>query len=299
MYVSQMIKPSLLLSGTFVIIGRFITSLDRILEFLQKRQEQPVSGVLATHSFRLKGKIRLENVSFRYDEQSPWILHELSFTIYPNQVVAIVGRSGGGKTTLANLIAGNLKPTTGRIFFDDFDSSFLSSSALRHQIGFIMQENKLFAGTLAENIAYFDDISEADDVQLAAGRSGIAEFIQSLPLKYGYRLAECGIGLSGGQRQKISVARTLYRSPGIILMDEATSALDAESESTLVENMKEVLQGKTAIIIAHRLSTIRNADRILVLEEGKLVEEGGHTDLLNRSGVYSELFQAQLRAGET
>ena len=185
-----------------------------------------------------------------------------------------------------------------KTFFDDFDLTFLSLSCRRRQIGFIMQNNDLFAGTIGENIAFTEDAPEISDIEEASRKANATEFIAKFPTGFEQYLAEGGLGLSGGQKQRVAIARCLYRKPKILIMDEATSALDAASEKAIMENMKEILSGKTAIVIAHRLSTIRSADRILVMKDGQIVEEGDHNTLLTKGGHYSQLFENQVASGE-
>ena len=283
----------LALSGVLIEFLNIEISTQKVNRVLHAQSEEPSQNAAVKHSIHLRGKIKLDRVNFRYSEKSDWVLKDVSVRIYPKQVVAIVGRSGCGKTTLANLISGSLKPTTGRIYFDDFDSTFLSLSSLRHQIGYIMQDNQLFAGSIAENIAYRDDAYDLQTIAKSAHEASALDFIANLPTHFDSYLAEEGMGLSGGQKQRLCIARTLYTNPRVLIMDEATSALDAESERAIMDNMKQILHGRTAIIIAHRLSTIQNADRILVMDQGHIVEEGTHTELLSKGGFYSELFENQ------
>jgi ABC-type bacteriocin/lantibiotic exporter with double-glycine peptidase domain len=298
LYVGQMMAPAGTLAGLIMNSAMFEVSLQRLEELLAMRSEQdgPQSSKMR-HSFPFRGKVRLDNVGFRYGKDGPEILKNLSLTIYPKQVVAIVGRSGCGKSTLANLIAANLKPSSGRIFFDDFDGQFLSVGSLRRQIGFVMQHNELFSGTLMDNIAFADDTPDVKNVFKATISAG-ADFILNLPAGLEYYLGVSGVGLSGGEKQRVSVARTFYRNTKILILDEATSALDSITEKTLNNNLREIVRDRTVIIIAHRLSTIRSADRIVVMDEGRIVEEGTHADLLEKNGFYSRLFQSQMKLAE-
>lgn len=294
LYVGQMIEPINSLSGILGEMANFEVSVKRLQELMHPKPGLDRSiKTLATHNFPLRGKIRLDNLNFRYDAASPWVLKNINLTIYPKQTVAIVGRSGCGKSTLANLIAGNMEATSGKIFFDDFDSVFLSRSSLKKQIGFIMQGNELFAGSIGENIRFAYDWYDFEKTVEYAKKAS-AEFILNLPSGFGYYLGEAGIGLSGGEKQRISVARTLRRNPKVIILDEATSALDAISEKSLTDNLNELFKEKTAIVIAHRLSTIRGADRILVMDKGEIIEDGTHNELLDRQGHYFRLFQNQM-----
>ncbi|MEZ4272358.1 MAG: ATP-binding cassette domain-containing protein [Myxococcota bacterium] len=213
--------------------------------------------------------------------------------MYPRQVIAIVGQSGCGKTTLAQLIAGNFRPTKG-ISYDGHDGDFISHQSLRRQIGFVMQTHHLFQVSIGDNIAYADDAPSQKRIAKVANQAHVAPFVTVLPAGYSTVLGEGGTGLSGGQAQRLSLARTLYRDPRILILDEATSELDADSEQSIVENMHELVRGRTSIIIAHRLSTIRRADVIFVMKEGEIVEEGNHEQLISSRGHYAELFAGQL-----
>ena len=192
------------------------------------------------------------------------------------------------------LLAGLLEPTSGSIRFDGVDLSTLDYRALRRHVGVVLQESYLFEGTIAENIALGDERPDADRVAWAARAASAHDFVDRLPLGYETRVGESGLRLSGGQRQRIAIARALYHRPPILLFDEATSALDSESERAVKESMDELFEGRTSFVIAHRLSTIRDADRILVLDRGRLVEDGTHDELLARQGLYYYLASQQL-----
>lgn len=256
-------------------------------------QDTPWQKTATTLSCALSGRVRIEGLAFRYGEHADWVLQDVELSIFPRQIVALVGRSGCGKTTLAHLIAGNLAPSAGKIFYDGIDSEFVERGSLRRQIGFVTQAHQLFQGTIGENIAFADDAPCEQRVAGAAQDANASPFVTRLPLRYESMLGEGGAGLSGGQMQRLSIARTLYRNPSILIFDEATSQLDAESEEAIVENMRRILQGRTSIIIAHRLSTIRHADVIFVMDRGRIVEKGTHAELMAQAGHYSELFADQ------
>jgi ATP-binding cassette subfamily B protein len=243
----------------------------------------------------LEGRVEFRNVGFHYGgSDSPPILEGLTFTAEPGETLAIVGRSGSGKTTLIKLLAGLYEPTEGSILFDGHDMRTLDYRTLRRQIGFVLQENYLFNDSLSANIAFGAEEPDTEKLIAAAKAANAHEFIQRLPLAYDTKVGESGLRLSGGQQQRVAIARALYHAPPILLFDEATSALDAESERAVKQSLDEVLVGRTSFVIAHRLSTIRDADRILVLERGRLVEEGSHDELMARQGLYFYLASQQL-----
>jgi HlyB family type I secretion system ABC transporter len=243
----------------------------------------------------LSGAIELRNVGFRYGgpESAP-ILEGLTFRVGAGERIAIVGRSGSGKTTLVKLLSGLVEATEGTVLYDGFDMRTLDYRTLRRQVGFVLQESYLFDETIAKNIAFGEPAPDMDRVVWAARAASAHEFISRLPLGYETRVGESGLRLSGGQKQRIAIARALYHRPPVLLFDEATSALDTESERAVKESLDELLADRTSFVIAHRLSTIRDADRILVLERGRLVEQGTHEELLARQGLYFYLASQQL-----
>ena len=243
----------------------------------------------------LEGRVKFENLSFQYGgADSAKILEGISLDVQAGKCVAIVGRSGSGKTTLVRCLAGLQEPTEGSITFDGVDQKKLSYRDLRRQIGFVLQENYLFDETIAKNIAFGEEEPDLDRVMWAAKAANADDFIQRLPLNYDTRVGETGIALSGGQRQRIAIARAIYNKPPILIFDEATSSLDTESEKAVKENVDQLLKGRTSFVIAHRLSTIRDADLILVLEKGRIVEQGRHEELMDRQGLYYYLCSQQL-----
>ena len=246
----------------------------------------------ATHGL----EVRLEHVSFRYADALPEVLHDVGLTIAPGEVVALVGPSGSGKTTVASLISRFWDVTGGRILLGGRDVRALALVDLRGAIGLVPQEPALFSGTVHENIAYGRPDASEDEVRAAARGAHAEEFILRLPDGYATRVGERGVKLSGGQRQRLAIARVFLKDPAVVILDEATSSLDTESERLVEVAMEELLRGRSTLIIAHRLSTVLRADRVLVMDRGRIVEEGRHSDLLAREGVYAKLYRGQFRA---
>jgi HlyB family type I secretion system ABC transporter len=273
---------------TTVLLGR----LDDVFE---SEPEQGADRSRLRPVRTLEGHITLRNVGFRYGgPESPAILDGISVDIAPNTTVAIVGRSGSGKTTLVKLLSGLLEPTDGAILYDGVDMKSLNYRDLRRRIGFVLQENHLFSDTIARNIAFGESEPDIDAVIWAARAASAHDFIDRLPLGYDTPVGESGLAISGGQRQRIAIARALYQRPPILIFDEATSSLDTESERAVKESIDSLLEGRTSFVIAHRLSTVRDADLILVLEQGRLVERGTHEELMRREGLYFYLCSQQL-----
>jgi subfamily B ATP-binding cassette protein MsbA len=243
----------------------------------------------------VRGAVALQGVRFRYAPELPEALIDVSFTIAPGEVVALVGPSGAGKTTVASLIPRFWDVTGGCIALDGVDIRKLSFADLRGSIGLVPQEPALFSGTVRENIAYARPDAAEEDVLAAARAAHAIEFIDRLPAKLETRVGERGVKLSGGQRQRIALARVFLKNPAVVVLDEATSSLDNESERLVEEAMEELLRGRTTLIIAHRLRTVRRADRVLVLDHGRVVEEGSHEKLSIADGVYGRLYRAELR----
>ena len=269
--------------------------LSRLSDIFEEEPEQGEdrSGLQPVPS--LEGRVRLDNVGFRYGgPDAPDILSGISFEIEAGTTVAIVGRSGSGKTTLVKLLAGLVEPTDGSIAYDGVDMRTLDYRELRRHVGVVLQESFLFADTLARNIAFGEPEPDMARVVRAATIASAHEFITRLPMGYETRVGETGLLLSGGQRQRIAIARAVYHEPPVLLFDEATSSLDTEAERAVQDNMSRLLSRRTSFVIAHRLSTIRNADVILVLERGRLVETGTHEELIAAKGLYFYLSSQQL-----
>jgi subfamily B ATP-binding cassette protein MsbA len=246
------------------------------------------------------GRIAFEDVSFRYHAgaDGPWALREVTLRLAPGEVVALVGPSGAGKTTLASLLPRFWDATSGRILLDGHDVRSLKLAELRRAIGLVPQEPALFSGTIRENIAYARPEAPVEQVEAAARAAHAHEFIERLPNGYDTLVGERGVKLSGGQRQRIAIARAILKDPAVLILDEATSSLDTESERLVEDALERLLVGRTTLIIAHRLSTVRRADRLVVLDHGRIVEQGSHTALLALGGLYARLYQQQFREGD-
>lgn len=269
--------------------------LNRLNDIFEHKPEQGEDHSRLRRVKTLEGAIRFNDVWFWYPGPQPQpILEGINLDVEPGTTVAIVGRSGSGKTTLVKCLAGLIEPTQGAIKYDGVDLRTLEFRDLRRKIGFVLQEPYLFDDTIARNIGFGEEEPDMERVEHAARVANAHDFIDRLPLGYETRIGETGILLSGGQRQRVAIARALYQRPPVLIFDEATSSLDTESERAVQENMDQLLEERTSFVIAHRLSTIRDADLIVVLEKGKLVEQGTHDELMERQGLYYYLVSQQL-----
>jgi subfamily B ATP-binding cassette protein HlyB/CyaB len=296
--MGSVLAPLMGLVGLWSLLNDASVAMERLGDVLdlppEQRPEELASRVAIPE---LQGDIRFDGVYFRYDgSETPYVLENITVDIKPGELVAIVGRSGSGKTTLAKLIVGFYPPTDGRLTVDGYDIGVVDKEYFRAQVGYVMQTNLLFSGTVAENIAGGSDEPDRRRIEEVAKKADAHGFISKMPLGYQQVVGERGMGLSGGQIQRLCIARALYREPRLLVFDEATSALDSQSESNIISNLNDILKGRTAVVIAHRLSTIMRADKILVLYEGKIVEQGRHEELVERRGMYYELVQKQLSA---
>ena len=265
-----------------------ILSADAIL---RERQDAADPG-------RVRGAIAFENIAFGYDDETQ-VLRDVSFKIEPGQVVGIVGPTGSGKSTVLSLLPRIYDPSGGRILIDGVDVATFKLASLRAQVGFVLQETVLFRGTIRENIAYGRPGATDEEVVAAAKVANADEFIGRMPHGYDTVVGERGDTLSGGQRQRIGIARAVIRNSPIMILDEPTAALDTESEHLVIDALRELMKGRTVIMIAHRLSTISHADKIVVLKDGVVAEEGSHSELLARNGVYAELHRIQYETAAT
>lgn len=292
-----MYGPAKKLSRVNANVQQAVAASDRIFEMLDVHTEvREKSGAPALAPFR--HTIAFEDVSFGYDEGPGRILRGVSFRVHAGQMVAVVGRSGAGKTTLVNLLPRFYDVSSGRITFDDVDIRDVQLASLRSQIGIVTQETVLFDDTVTRNIAYGCPGASAAEVEAAARAAHAHEFVVALPRGYETMIGERGQRLSGGQRQRLAIARALLKDAPILVLDEATSALDTESELLVQDALANLMKNRTSFVIAHRLSTIRRADAIIVLEHGRIVEIGRHDELLARpNGTYAMLSQMQLLEG--
>jgi subfamily B ATP-binding cassette protein MsbA len=267
-----------------------ISSARRVFELIDSRSEIPEkTGAVRLAPFARQ--IRYENVSFRYGDEP--VLQNVDLTIQRGETVAIVGPSGAGKTTLVNLLPRLYDPTGGRITFDGVDLRDATLPSLRSQVGLVTQETILFDGSARDNIAYGRPDASEETVRSAADAAFADEFVRRLPEGYETRLGEDAGRLSGGQKQRLAIARALFKDAPILVLDEATSQLDSESEALVARALANLTSGRTTLVIAHRLSTVRRADRIVVLDGGRIVESGTHAELLTRNGLYRRLHDMQ------
>jgi ATP-binding cassette subfamily B protein len=296
--MGSVLSPLMGLVGLWSLANDASVAMERLGDVLDLEPEQKAEDIASRVVIpELQGDVRFESVYFRYGgEDTPYVLENISLDIKPGELIAIVGRSGSGKTTLAKLLVGFYQPSEGRLTVDGYDISVIDKEYYRQQVGYVMQSNLLFSGTIAENIACGNDEPDRRRIEDVAKKADAHAFISKMPQGYQQIVGERGTGLSGGQIQRLCIARALYREPRLLVLDEATSALDSQSESNIIASLDEVLKGRTAVVIAHRLSTIMRADKILVLYEGKVVEQGRHQELVDRKGMYYELVQKQLNA---
>ena len=274
-------------------------SLDRMNEIHTQQNDEGMGRSIAALPRDVETDIHIRNVCFRYDGARPdYVLEGIDLHIPQGKVTAIVGASGSGKTTLIKLLLGYYMPNEGELLVGGENLSQFNPAWWRTQCGAVMQEGYLFSDTIARNIAVSDDEIDTDRLRHAAQTAHIAEYIEGLPLGYNTKIGQDGQGVSQGQRQRILIARVVYKNPPFVFLDEATNALDANNERAIVENLSEFYKGKTVVVVAHRLSTVKHADRIVVLEGGRIAETGTHAELTTRKGRYYELVRNQLELGK-
>lgn len=291
MFAQRVAQPIMRMAQMWTDFQQTGISMQRLGDILNSRTE--VSTGAASQLPVIKGNIKFDDVTFRYRPETSPVIQKLALDIRPGEIIGVVGRSGSGKSTLAKLIQRLYTPESGRVLVDGIDISLIDAAQLRRQIGVVLQENWLFNRSVRENIAIADPAAPIEAVIRAATMAGAHDFISQLPEGYDTIVGEQGVGLSGGQRQRIAIARALFTNPRILIFDEATSALDYESESILQRNMADICRNRTVIVVAHRLSTIRQSHRIVVMDQGKIVEIGSHEMLINRKGLYANLWRMQ------
>ncbi len=292
MFAQRVAQPIMRMAQLWTDFQQTGISVARLGDILNTRTEVAPSS--AADLPPVKGRITLDQVTFRYRPEAPPVLHAISLDVMPGEVIGIVGRSGSGKSTLTKLVQRLYSPEAGRILVDGIDISLIDAAQLRRQVGVVLQENLLFNRSVRENIAITDPAAPIEAVMRVAQLAGAHEFISELPEAYDTVVGEQGSTLSGGQRQRIAIARALFTHPRILIFDEATSALDYESEAIIQKNMHLIAQGRTVLVIAHRLSAVRHANRIVVMDKGRIVEAGAHEALVAKpQGLYAHLWRMQ------
>lgn len=291
-YIEQLYNPLRRLINSSTTLTQAFASMDRVFEFIDVPYEV-VDKPNAKKADQVKGEVEFKHISFRYHEKEPLIIENLSLRVNKVETVALVGMSGGGKSTLVSLLPRFYDVTEGQILLDNRDIRDYEAQSLREQIGMVLQDTFLFSNTVRENILIGKPDATEEEVVQAAKVANAHEFILKLPNGYETKVGERGVKLSGGQKQRVSIARVFLKNPPILILDEATSALDLESEHLIQEALEKLAKERTTFIVAHRLSTITHADKIVLIEDGKIVEQGTHQDLMQKEGHYYNLFQIQ------
>ncbi|MCG2261313.1 ABC transporter ATP-binding protein/permease [Staphylococcus epidermidis] len=291
-YLEQLFGPLRRLVSSFTTLTQSFASMDRVFQLMD--EDYDIKNGIGAQPIKIsKGQIDLKHVSFKYNENEKEVLHDINLTINKGETVAFVGMSGGGKSTLINLIPRFYDVTQGEILIDHHNVKDFLTGSLRNQIGLVQQDNILFSDTVKENILLGRPDATDDEVVEAAKMAKAHDFISNLPNGYDTEVGERGVKLSGGQKQRLSIARIFLNNPPVLILDEATSALDLESEAIIQEALDVLSKDRTTLIVAHRLSTITHADRIVVMENGRIVETGTHQQLINKRGAYEHLYSIQ------
>lgn len=291
-YMDRLYNPLRRLVNSSTTLTQSVASMDRVFEFIDEKYDI-VDSENAKHLKNVKGDIKFDNVSFAYDNEKDMILKNINLSIRSGETIAFVGMSGGGKSTLVSLLPRFYDVTSGKILVDGEDIRSFKVRTLRDQIGMVLQDNIIFSDSVKFNILMGNPDASDEEVFNAAKAADAHDFIMSLPNGYDTEIGERGVKLSGGQKQRIAIARVFLKSPKILIFDEATSSLDTESEHFIQMALERLAKNRTTFIVAHRLSTVTQADRIVVLENGQIVEIGTHEQLINENGVYRKLFEVQ------
>jgi ATP-binding cassette, subfamily B, multidrug efflux pump len=298
LYLMYLFFPIMMFGMIVTQMGQAAASADRIFEILDARSDivdKPDARSLPP----VKGEVKFENVTFRYFGGGEPVLNNVSFEATPGETIALLGATGSGKTTIINLLPRFYDPTDGRITIDGYDLRDVTIDSLRSQIGIVLQETTLFSGTIRENIAFGKPDATLEEIQNAARAAAAHDFIMSFPDGYDTHVGERGQTLSGGQKQRVAIARALLLNPRILILDDSTSSVDLTTESHIQTALETLMKGRTSFVIAQRISTVINADKIIVLDKGEIVEQGRHADLMEESAIYAEIYNSQILAYET
>ncbi len=288
-YVSQFNQPIVEVAQIATVLQSTVAAAERVFEFLEEPEEDDSGHVEIS---AIKGAVEFQNVSFSYEPDRP-VINNFSATIKPGQKVAIVGPTGAGKTTIVNLLMRFYDPSSGKILIDGIDTKTLSRSTVRHQFGMVLQDTWLFDGSIMANLVYGKTGASEEDVKRAARSAHVAHFVESLPHGFGTKIDGDAEIVSAGEKQLLTIARAMVADAPMMILDEATSSVDTRTEGLIQEAMERLTKGRTSFIIAHRLSTIRDADLILVMKNGNIVEQGSHSELMKKGGFYEELYNSQ------
>ncbi len=296
-YLMYLFFPIMMFGMIVTQMGQAGASAERIFEILDARSDI-VDKLDAVRLPEVKGDVKFENVTFRYFGGGEPVLNNVSFEAKPGETIALLGATGSGKTTIINLLPRFYDPSEGRITIDGYDLRDVTLDSLRSQIGIVLQETTLFSGTIRENIAFGKPDATLEEIQNAARAAAAHDFIMSFPDGYNTHVGERGQTLSGGQKQRVAIARALLLNPRILILDDSTSSVDMNTEAQIQKALDTLMQGRTSFVIAQRISTVMNADKIIVLDKGEIVEQGRHADLMEESAIYAEIYNSQILAYE-
>jgi ATP-binding cassette subfamily B protein len=289
--VQRFNRPITEIASTTSTLQALLAASERIFEFLKEPEEAPDDENAMVLS-NVKGEVEFKNVDFSYDKKTP-IIRDFSAVVKPGMQVAIVGPTGAGKTTLINLLMRFYDPDGGEILIDGVPTTAMKRSDVRKMFGMVLQDTWLFSGTVNENLRYGNLHASAEDIKNAAKAAGVSHVIDALPRGYKTVISEDSDNISAGEKQLITIARAMVANPPMMILDEATSNVDTRTEQLIQDSFEKLTHGRTSFVIAHRLSTIRNSDLILVMRDGKIVEQGNHNELLKANGFYAELYNSQ------